>query len=158
MVQLGAKLVSCLPKLFKTILNAQTFYLRCHLMTGNIFYQNPRTKQANSGIVPSTIDSTTIMAPNLAVSAHEITVQYSTVPCKTGFTFSAHIKVLLRLIEHGPLHISNHIRAVPDHRVRASYQPRYASLLSALKVLANRVGETNSWNSRFSFDYNVAPS
>jgi len=43
-------------------------------MTGYMFYQSPRMSQANFGILPSTIhDSTTTMAPNLAVSTHELT-------------------------------------------------------------------------------------
>jgi hypothetical protein len=37
----GAKSVSCLSKLFQTVLNAQTFYLECHLMTGYMFHRNP---------------------------------------------------------------------------------------------------------------------
>jgi transposase len=43
-------------------------------MTGYMFDRIPRMKQANSGIRPSIFDdSTTTMAPNLAVSTHELT-------------------------------------------------------------------------------------
>jgi hypothetical protein len=39
-----------------------------------MFYRNPRMRQGNSSIPPSTIDdSTTTMAPKLAVSTHELT-------------------------------------------------------------------------------------
>ena len=38
-----------------------------------MFRRIPRMRQANSGIVPFTIDFTTTMAPNLAVSTHELT-------------------------------------------------------------------------------------